>query len=24
ADYIDAFWKLVNWDEVNKRYEAAK
>ncbi|AQS52989.1 Superoxide dismutase [Mn] [Jeotgalibaca dankookensis] len=24
ADYIDAFWNLVNWDEVNKRYEAAK
>jgi len=21
-DYIQAFWHLVNWDEVNKRYEA--
>ena len=24
ADYIAAFWKLVNWDEVNKRFTAAK
>lgn len=25
ADYIDAFWNVVNWDEVNKRFaEAAK
>lgn len=21
ADYIDAFWKVVNWDEVSKRFE---
>jgi Fe-Mn family superoxide dismutase len=20
ADYVDAFWSVVNWDEVNKRY----
>ena len=23
ADYIRAFWNLVDWDEVNRRYEAA-
>jgi Fe-Mn family superoxide dismutase len=23
ADYIDAFWNLVNWEEVNKRYRQA-
>lgn len=22
-DYVEAFWNLVNWDEVNRRYEAA-
>ncbi|EGP4820350.1 TPA: superoxide dismutase [Enterococcus faecium] len=23
-DYIVAFWNVINWDEVNKRFEAAK
>ncbi len=23
-DYISAFWNIVNWDEVNKNYSAAK
>lgn len=23
-DYIEAFYNVINWDEVNKRYEAAK
>jgi Fe-Mn family superoxide dismutase len=24
AEYIDAFWNVVNWDEVNKRYTSAR
>ena len=24
ADYVGAFWNVVNWDEVNKRFAAAK
>ncbi|MDU4695644.1 MULTISPECIES: superoxide dismutase [Paenibacillus] len=23
-DYIAAFWNVINWDEVNRRYEASK
>jgi superoxide dismutase, Fe-Mn family len=23
-DYVDAFWNVVNWDEVSKRYDSAK
>lgn len=23
-DYISAFWNVINWDEVNKNYQAAK
>jgi len=23
ADYVDAFWNVVNWDEVNKRYQTS-
>lgn len=23
ADYVEAFWNVVNWDEVNRRYEEA-
>jgi Fe-Mn family superoxide dismutase len=23
-EYVDAFWNVVNWNEVNKRYESAK
>lgn len=23
-DYITAFWNIVNWDEVSKRYSEAK
>ena len=22
ADYIDAFWNIVNWEEVARRYES--
>ena len=22
-EYVDAFWNVINWDEVNRRYEAA-
>ena len=24
ADYVDAWWKVVNWDGVAKRFAAAK
>jgi Fe-Mn family superoxide dismutase len=24
ADYLAAWWSVVNWDEINKRFEAAK
>ena len=24
ADYVDAFWNVINWDEVNKRFKAAR
>ena len=24
VDYLDAWWNVVNWDEVNKRFEAAR
>jgi superoxide dismutase, Fe-Mn family len=23
ADYLDAWWNVVNWDEINKRFAAA-
>jgi Fe-Mn family superoxide dismutase len=24
ADYVDAFWNVVNWAEVDRRYQQAK
>jgi Fe-Mn family superoxide dismutase len=24
AEYVNAFWKIVNWEEVEKRFEKAK
>ncbi len=24
GDYIDAFWKVINWNEINKRYKTSK
>ena len=24
GDYLDAWWSVINWDEVNKRFETAK
>jgi Fe-Mn family superoxide dismutase len=24
ADYVNAFWSLVNWAEVNRRFSAAR
>jgi Fe-Mn family superoxide dismutase len=23
ADYVEAFWNIVNWEEVNRRYQQA-
>jgi Fe-Mn family superoxide dismutase len=23
-EYLTAWWNVINWDEINKRYEAAK
>ncbi|NVS32108.1 superoxide dismutase, partial [Listeria monocytogenes] len=23
-EYIDTFWNVINWDEANKRFDAAK
>ncbi|MER3590223.1 MAG: superoxide dismutase, partial [Mastigocladus sp. ERB_26_1] len=23
ADYLDAWWNVLNWDEINKRFAAA-